>query len=128
MKKWLAVVLLLVATATWCWRCVPGGAPSESQLRQTTGISAEVVGCRAAMQGMEVTCRVSNATSRTAARMVLNVGLSNAQGQTVAANPLAGVADVAAGLFRDAVFVVRTPAPQTQLRAHVEVSLVRWQE
>lgn len=126
MKKCLAAFLILTATAVWFWRCAPGGTPTESELRQTTGISAEVLGTRAAVQGVEITCRVSNATTSPAAHVVLNVCLNNAQGQTLAANPLAAVRDVPAGAFQDATFLIPLREPHPEAQARVKVTLVRW--
>lgn len=128
MKPWAAIIVLAVGAGIWGWRLMPTGAPTESELRRTAGLNAEVLATRALSRGVEVTCRVSNATVRTAMHVVLNVALQNAAGRTLAANPLASVADLAAGQSRDAVFLVPFPAPTADTRAHAEVALVRWRE
>ncbi|HOX56330.1 MAG TPA: hypothetical protein P5205_07410 [Candidatus Paceibacterota bacterium] len=128
MKKWAATIVLLAAAGVWGWQLLPGGAPSESELRQTGGITAEVMTTRARPQGVEVSCRVSNATARVASQVVLRVALVDAQGQTLAVNPLAGVSEVVASHAREARFMVRFSGPGTDARAQVEVSLVRWRE
>jgi hypothetical protein len=125
-KKYFAVLVLLVAIGIWLWRCAPSNSPSEADLRATTGINAEVVATRATAQGVIVTCRVRNTTTRAAAQVVLNVVLQDARGQTVAANPLASVADLIAGQTRGVDFVVPVRESQSDCRARVEVSLVRW--
>ena len=44
--KTLAVVLVVVAAVgVWCWRLGPS-APTESELRETAGITAEVLTTR----------------------------------------------------------------------------------
>lgn len=88
--KGIAVAVLLLAAGVWGWRFLPRGAPTESELRQTAGVHATVVGTRPTPQGVEVTCRVSNTTRRTAAQVVLRVAVLDAHGQMRAANPLAG--------------------------------------
>jgi hypothetical protein len=118
----------LLAVGIWAWRFLPGTAPTESDLRQTAGVSAEVVSSRATPQGVEVTCRVSNTTGRVAAQVVLRVALLDANGQTLAANPLAGVADLAAGQPRETLVLVPFHGPHAGVKAGVEVSLVRWRE
>lgn len=128
MNKWTATVVLLVAIGIWAWRFLPGTAPSESDLRQTAGVTADVVSYRATPQGVEVTCRVSNTTRRAAAQVVLRVALLDANGETLAANPLASMADLAPGQSRETPVLVTFHGPQAAVQAHVEVSLVRWRQ
>lgn len=66
MKKLAAVFVLIVAAVVWGWRFWPAGVPTETALRQTSGLSAEVISMSNAAQGVKVTCRVSNATARAA--------------------------------------------------------------
>lgn len=128
MKKWVAIMVLLAAAGIWAWRLLPGGAPTESALRQTAGVSAEVVSARAVPQGVEVTCRVSNTTARAASQVVLRVALIGADGQTRAANPLAGVTELAGRQALEARFVVPFTGTRAEVRPRVEVSLVRWRD
>lgn len=128
MNKWAATVVLLMAVGIWAWRFLPETAPTESDLRQTAGVSAEIVSSRATPQGVEVTCRVSNTTGRVAAQVVLRVALLDANGATLAANPLAGVANLAPGQSQETPVLVPFHGPHTGVKAGVEVSLVRWLE
>lgn len=126
MQKWVATIILLAAAGLWGWRLMPSRAPGESALRQTVGMTAEVVAVRPDSRGVAVTCRVTNTTPRAAEQVVLRVMLVNAQGQTLAANPLASVANVAARESREAVFFIPIQEQPPNARAQVEISLVRW--
>lgn len=126
MRKLAAVLVLVVAAVVWGWRFWPAGTPTEAALRQTTGLSAEVMTMRNVPQGVEVTCRVSNATARATAQVVLNVTLNDGRGARLAANPLVGVAEVPAQAARETVVLVPLRQPPTDARAQVEVTLVRW--
>ena len=126
MKKLAAVLVLVAAVGVWCWRLGPT-TPTESELRETDGITAEVLATRLVPQGVEVTCRVSNATANRANQIVLCVTVSNEQGQTLASNPLVGVADLAAGKDRNATILVPFQPARANVTAQVKVSLVRWQ-
>ncbi|MCP5528645.1 MAG: hypothetical protein H7A47_17785 [Verrucomicrobiales bacterium] len=128
MKKGVATVILLLAVGLWAWRFLAGTELSESDLRRTAGVRAEVVASRATPRGVEVTCRVSNPTGRGAAQVVLRVALVDTNGQMLAANPLAGVADLAAGQSREARFLVPLSQPLATVRPDVAVSLVRWRD
>jgi len=128
MKTWAATMVLLLAAGVWAWRLLPGGVPTESELRQTAGVTAEAMSTRATAQGVEVSCHVSNAAARVAAQVVLRVSLIDVDGQTLAVNPLADVSEVAAGQTREARFVVPFGGQLAEVHARVEVSLVRWRE
>lgn len=128
MKKFVAVLVLLAAAGIWFWRLAPERAPTESELRRTAGVTAEVTATRPLPQGVEATCLVSNSSPRRAEQIVLRVSLRDADGQTLAANPLASVAELAAGQAREARFVLPCRPPANGGRAEVEVSLVRWKD
>lgn len=126
MKTFTAVLVLLAAVGVWCWQLRPASAPTESELRETAGITAEVMGTRLVPQGAEVACRVSNATANRAAQIVLCVTVSDEHGQPVASNPLANVAELAAGQAREATILVPFQSARESVKAQVKVSLVRW--
>jgi len=128
MKRWAAIIVLLLAAVVWAWRLLPRDAPTETELRRTAGVTAEVLALRPSPRGVEVACRVSNTTARAVAQVVLNVAVTDAQGRALAANPLATVADLPGGAHRDAAFLVPVRPPTSDARGRVEVSLVRWQE
>lgn len=77
-------------------------------------------------QGWRVRCRVTNESARPAEQVVLTVGLTDGGGRMLAANPLAGVAELAEGEARDVSLLVPLRESVTNVHAIVEVSLVRW--
>lgn len=128
MKQWTAIIVLLAAAGIWGWRLIPAGAPTEKSLRQTGGLSVQVISTRATPRGVEAACRINNAAPRAADQVVLRLELKNSQGQVIAANPLAAVANVAAGHSRDAVFLLPSRAAPPGHHVDAEVSLVRWRD
>jgi hypothetical protein len=129
MKSLLAAVVMIGAVAIWTWRLLPKAGPTESELQQTSGVSAEVVSLETSPLGRQVSCRVFNSTRRIASQVVLRVVLTDDTGTPLASNPLAQVIHIGAGVSRDAKFLVpfNATAP-IELEARVEVSLVRWLE
>jgi hypothetical protein len=107
--------LLIAAAVVWGWHFWPAGAPTETTLRQVA-------------RGVEVTCRISNATTRIAEQVVMCVWLNDAQGARAAANPLASVADLSAHTAKETVVIVPSSDSPRHVSAQVEVTLVRWQD
>ncbi len=127
MKTLTAVLVLIAAVAVWYWRLAPANTPTESDLRAIAGITAEVQAMRLVPQGAEVTCLVSNASTRRAEQIVLSVSVLTEPGQPLASNPLAGVGDLAPGQARKTTIRVPFQSAQADVTAQVKVSLVRWQ-
>ncbi|MCO5044902.1 MAG: hypothetical protein J5I99_09175 [Verrucomicrobia bacterium] len=128
MKPWVLIAVLCLAVAIWVWRLLPGAGPTESDLRNTTGVTAEAVGLRFVPHGVEVSCRVGNSTARTAMQVVLAVAVENAAGETLAVNPLAGVSELPGGGSREVAFLVPLRTPPAGARGRVTVALVRWRD
>lgn len=126
MKKLTALLILIVAAGVWVWRFACTGGMSESSLRHTAEVQVSIVGAGPTQRGWEVTCRVTNAASRSAEQVVLSVSLVDTQGQALASNPLASVSDLAAGEVRDATFFLLLPVVTPGIQPHAQVSLVRW--
>lgn len=126
-KKLLALLVFLASAGVWYWRLAPTHSPTPDALRQTAGITVEVLSTRLAPPGVAVTCRVGNATSNTAEQVVLRVAVTDDHDTILAVNPLASLTGLAAGQSSNATFRVPLTSTSPNLQARVSVSLVRWQ-
>lgn len=127
-KTWIAVVVLLVAAGIWTRPLWQHRTPSENSLRQTTGVTVAVLASQATPRGWQVQCRVVNERPRVVEQVVLRLTLTDSTGRVLAANPLAGVSQLAANDTREESFLIPFHGSITNPQIRAEVSLVRWQQ
>lgn len=111
----------------WLWQGGGATAADEAALRDTDGIEVTALDARPTDRGMLVRCQVANRTDRPARSIVLQVELVDADGDIVAANPLANALNVRPGEQRELAVVVPGGSARTaRLRPQARPSLVLW--
>jgi len=127
LKALLAVLVVLAAVCVWTQSLRRSGTPDLQALRDIGGVTNTVVGVQRVAHGYQVQCRLINARKQPAQQVVMRASLVGVDGQTLAANPLAGAANVAPGESREFSIFIPLEASLTNLRAQTAISLVRWQ-
>ena len=126
MKKLIALLMLIAAAGVCGYRLWTPSVPSENSLRDTAGIEATALSIQLAERGYRVQCRIVNHLRQFAEQVVLEVALVDANGNTLAANPLAGTSALAPGETRELAVFVPAPTVASNAGAKVKTSLVRW--
>jgi len=122
----LAGLIALGAIGVWTWHLASADSFDARQFRQTDSVEAVVIDTRSTTDGCTLTARLTNRAETQARHIVLTARLLDANGRSVAVNPLLAVQRLAAGQSR----TIDVPFPSGkwdgQMNGAIEVSLVRW--